>query len=90
MVKAGDKLGFVEEKLFRHYCMVPFRLTGNYELVSIEQSGPFTIRDPVARIKSRDGTVSPVFLSQTWPVKIPIRAYAERLKPDEPLVTKMR
>lgn len=90
MVRAGDKLGFVEEKLFRHYCMVPFRLTGNYELVSIEQSGTFTIRDAVARIKARDGTVSPVFLSQTWPVKIPIRAYAERLKPDEPLVTKMR
>ena len=32
-VRPGDKIGFVEEKIFRHYCMVPFSLTGNYEIV---------------------------------------------------------
>jgi V/A-type H+-transporting ATPase subunit A len=89
-VRAGDKIGFVEEKLFRHYCMVPFTLTGNYELVSIENAGKFTIRQAVAQIKDQNGKIHPVYLSQTWPVKIPIQAYAERLKPGEPLVTKMR
>ncbi|NYT16403.1 MAG: V-type ATP synthase subunit A [Methanomicrobiales archaeon] len=89
-VKAGDKIGFVEEKIFRHYCLVPFTLTGNYNLVSIENAGRFTIRQPVAQVKDQDGKIHPVFLSQTWPVKIPIQAYAERLKPGEPLVTKMR
>jgi V/A-type H+-transporting ATPase subunit A len=89
-VRAGDKIGFVEEKIFRHYCMVPFALTGNFEIVSIEDSGKFTIRQIIASIKDQNGKIFPVFLSQAWPVKIPIQAYAERLKPAEPLVTKMR
>jgi V/A-type H+-transporting ATPase subunit A len=89
-LRAGDKIGFVEEKIFRHYCMVPFALGGQYELVSIENAGKFTVRQAVARIKDQNGKVHPVYLSQTWPVKIPIQAYAERLKPGEPLVTKMR
>ncbi|MCE5297739.1 MAG: V-type ATP synthase subunit A [Methanoregulaceae archaeon] len=89
-VRAGDKIGFVEEKIFKHYCMIPFSLQGNYEVVSIENSGKFTIHDAVAQIRDLNGKIVPVFLSQKWPVKIPIQAYAERLKPEEPLVTKMR
>ena len=89
-VRAGDKIGFVAEKIFRHYCMVPFSLQGNYEIVSIENGGKFTIHEAVAQIKDLNGKIFPIYLSQNWPVKIPIQAYAERLKPDEPLVTKMR
>ncbi|MDD1660346.1 MAG: hypothetical protein LUQ62_03980, partial [Methanomicrobiales archaeon] len=80
-VRAGDKIGFVVEKIFRHYCMVPFSLRGNFEVVSIEPAGRFTIRQAVARLKDLNGKISPVYLSQNWPVKIPIRAYAEKLKP---------
>ena len=89
-VRAGDKIGFVAEKIFRHYCMVPFSLQGNFEVISVEAAGRFTIREEVARIKDPNGKIYPVYLSQTWPVKIPIKAYAERMKPGEPLVTKMR
>ena len=89
-VRAGDKIGFVAEKIFKHYCMVPFSLQGNYEIVSIENGGKFTIHEAVAQIKDLNGKIFPIYLSQNWPVKIPIQAYAERLKPDEPLVTKMR
>lgn len=89
-VRPGDKIGFVIEKIFRHYCMVPFSLQGNYDVVSIEDAGKFTIRDAVARIKDQNGKIFPVYLRQNWPVKIPIRTYAEKLKPHEPLVTKMR
>jgi V/A-type H+/Na+-transporting ATPase subunit A len=89
-VRAGDKIGFVVEKIFRHYCMVPFSLQGPFEVVSIEAAGRFTIREAVARIKDPEGKIYPVYLSQSWPVKIPIQAYAEKLKPGEPLVTKMR
>jgi V/A-type H+-transporting ATPase subunit A len=49
-----------------------------------------TAWSPVARLKDPEGKVYPVYLSQQWPVKIPIQAYAERLKPGEPLVTRMR
>ena len=89
-VRAGDKIGYVPEKIFKHYCMVPFSLQGSYEIVSIENAGTYTIREAVAQIKDLNGTIYPVYLSQNWPVKIPIQAYTERLKPGEPLVTKMR
>lgn len=89
-VRAGDKIGFVMEKIFRHFIMVPFSLPGSYEVVTIENAGRFTIREAVAQIKDLNGKIHPVYLSQHWPVKIPIRAYAEKLKSGEPLVTRMR
>jgi V/A-type H+-transporting ATPase subunit A len=89
-VRAGDKLGYVSEKIFRHYCMVPFSFNGHFEVQSMEGPGRFSVRDVVARLKDPEGKVYPVYLSQQWPVKIPIQAYAERLKPGEPLVTRMR
>jgi len=89
-VRAGDKIGFVMEKIFRHFIMVPFSLPGSYEVVTIENAGRFTIREAVAQIKDLNGKIYPVYLSQHWPVKIPIRAYAEKLKSGEPLVTRMR
>jgi V/A-type H+-transporting ATPase subunit A len=89
-VRAGDKIGYVVENIFRHYCMVPFPLRGTFEVVSVEPAGTFTIREAVARIRDADNRIVPVYLTQNWPVKIPIRAYAEKLKPGEPLVTRMR
>jgi V/A-type H+-transporting ATPase subunit A len=89
-VRAGEYIGFVTEKIFKHYIMVPFGLKGIFEVVSIEASGKFNLRQEVCRIKDETGKIIPLFLSQKWPVKIPIQAYAEKLKPHEPLVTKMR
>jgi V/A-type H+-transporting ATPase subunit A len=89
-VRAGDKLGWVEEKIFRHYIMVPFGLKGMWEVVSIVNKGKYDLKTPVATLKDQSGKLQEVFLAQTWPVKIPIQAYAEKLKPAEPLVTKMR
>jgi V/A-type H+-transporting ATPase subunit A len=89
-VRAGDKIGFVVENIFRHYCMVPFSWRGNFEVVSVEPADTFTLREAVASIRDADNRIHPVYLTQNWPVKIPIRAYAEKLKPGEPLVTKMR
>src|SRR5512139_4079641 len=41
-VRAGDKIGFVVEKIFKHYCMVPFSMQGIFDVVSIEHAGKFT------------------------------------------------
>jgi V/A-type H+-transporting ATPase subunit A len=65
-------------------------MRGNFEVVSIEGAGKFTIREAVAHIKELNKKIYPVYLSQNWPVKIPIQVYSERLKPEEPLVTRMR
>jgi len=90
IVRPSDKLGFVTEKIFKHYIMAPFYLHGASEVVSIAASGNYNLTHPVARLKDASGKIQEVFLKQAWPVKIPIQAYAEKLKPQQPLVTKMR
>ncbi|MEA3305255.1 MAG: V-type ATP synthase subunit A [Candidatus Omnitrophota bacterium] len=89
-VRPGDKLGFVPEKIFKHYIMVPFGLQGSLEILSVAGRGKYNLKEPIAELKDENGKLHKVFLQQIWPVKMPIRAYAERLKPLEPLVTKMR
>jgi V/A-type H+-transporting ATPase subunit A len=89
-VRSGDKIGFVPEKVFKHCVMVPFGLAGVWEIVFMAAAGKYDLRQPVARIKDRAGKIQDVFLKQRWPVKIPIAAYAEKLKPEQPLVTRMR
>jgi V/A-type H+-transporting ATPase subunit A len=90
LVLSGAKLGFVPEKIFKHYIMVPFNLRGSLEVISVVPSGKYNLKQPIAELKDSLGKIHKVFLKQRWPVKIPIQAYAEKLKPIEPLVTKMR
>ncbi len=89
-VRAADKLGFVQEKIFKHFIMVPFGLEGVLEVISIVENGKYNMKEPIAKLKDRNGNIHEAYLEQSWPVKIPIRAYSEKLKPQEPLVTKMR
>ncbi len=89
-VRAGDKLGFVPEKIFRHYIMVPFALHGTLEITNIAKQGNYNLKQAVAHLKDQQEKIHEVFLKQTWPIKIPIQAYKEKLRPQEPLVTKMR
>ena len=89
-VRAADKLGFVQEKIFKHFIMVPFGLEGALEVLSIVENGKYNLKEPIAKLKDLNGNIHEAYLEQSWPVKIPIRAYSEKLKPQEPLVTKMR
>lgn len=89
-VRAGDKLGYVPEKMFKHYIMAPFGLKGTLRIESINKQGNYNLKQAVAQLKDESGKTHEVFLKQAWPVKIPIQAYKEKLKPREPLVTKMR
>ena len=90
MVRAGDKLGIVPEKMFKHYIMVPFAFQGIWEVVQIVTFGRYDLKTPVARLRDQSGKERDVYLKQSWPVKIPITAYEQKLKPRKPLVTKMR
>lgn len=89
-IRAGDRLGFVTEKIFKHYIMVPFGFHGVFEAVEVAAPGKYGLAHPIARLKDADGRMHDVAMRQIWPVKVPIRAYAEKLMPSEPLVTKMR
>jgi V/A-type H+-transporting ATPase subunit A len=90
IVRAGDRLGFVQEKIFKHYIMVPFGLNGALEVISVAGRGKYNFQQPIAQLKDKNEKIHDVFLNQKWPVKIPIQAYVEKLRPTEPLVTKMR
>jgi V/A-type H+-transporting ATPase subunit A len=89
-VLAGSWLGFVPEKFFKHYIMAPFMLAGSLEVISVVPAGKYNLKQPIAQLKDSVGHIHEVFLQQSWPVKIPIQAYAEKLRPVQPLVTKIR
>lgn len=88
-VKAGDTLGTVPEGIFAHRIMVPFGLQGTYEIGDVAAAGKYTVEKKIATLKGK-GKSRDVTMIQTWPVKIPITCYAERLRPAESLITKMR
>ncbi|MDR3201445.1 MAG: V-type ATP synthase subunit A [Spirochaetales bacterium] len=89
-VVRADTLGTVPEGSFTHRIMVPFGLYGNYTIASIKGAGSYTIRETIAELKDEKGNTIPVSMSFRWPVKRPIDCFEERLKPEEPMVTRVR
>lgn len=89
-VSAGETLGTVPEGIFEHRIMVPFILSGTYSIEEISPAGSYTITDTIAKLKDERGDIHEVSMLQRWPVKMPIKAYTERLRPTKPLVTKVR
>lgn len=90
VVTAGSAIGTVPEGIFDHAIMVPFDLEGDATVLSIAGPGEYAVADPVARIREEGGRERELKLAFYWPVKRPIRAYADRLAPREPLVTGVR
>jgi V/A-type H+-transporting ATPase subunit A len=89
-VFAGDTLGTVPEGIFTHRIMVPFQLRGSWTVQQIAPAGAYGVEHVVAKLRSAEGGTHEVQLMMRWPVKLPIKAYAERLRPTEPLITKVR
>jgi V/A-type H+-transporting ATPase subunit A len=89
-VLAGDAVGQVPEGIFEHKIMVPFRLAGRLTVKSVAEAGEFTVEDTVAVVVDDKDREHEVKLMQVWPVKMPIKCYAERLRPTEPLSTSQR
>ena len=89
-VQSGDSLGTVPEGIFKHRIMVPFSFKGVYTVESVADAGSYTVDDTVAVIKDDSGNTHTLTMKFEWPVKRAISAYEERLKPSEPMVTKVR
>ncbi len=89
-VKAGYYLGYVKEGIFQHHIIVPLSYTGVGEIVEIAGRGSYTVNEPIAALRNEDGERFSVTMEQKWPVKMPIRAYKERLLPNRPLLTQCR
>lgn len=89
-VAAAQSLGTVPEGIFSHRIMVPFRLSGRWTVDQVAAPGEYRVTDTMAVLVNERGERCEVTMIQRWPVKMPIRAYAERLRPVDPLITKIR
>lgn len=89
-VTGGDTLGTVPEGIFKHRIMVPFRVRGQVSVESIVPAGEHVIEDVIAVLKDAEGKKIEVKMYQTWPVKVPIKNYQERLRPTKPLTMQQR
>jgi V/A-type H+-transporting ATPase subunit A len=89
-VERADTLGTVPEGAFTHRIMVPFGMYGSYTVASVKEAGAYTIRETVAELTDEKGNTFPVTMSFRWPVKRPVDCYEERIKPVEPMVTRVR
>ncbi|MBQ8384230.1 MAG: V-type ATP synthase subunit A [Spirochaetaceae bacterium] len=89
-VRRGDVLGSVPEGPFSHKIMVPFGMYGTYTIKSIKEAGDYKLKDAVAVLADEKGEETEVSMSFQWPVKRAVDCYAERLKPEETMVTKVR
>lgn len=90
VVRRADTLGSVPEGSFTHSIMVPFNFYDTYTVKSIIPAGNKRVKDTVAVLTDSKGKDHNVTMSFMWPVKRAIDCYAERLKPEETMVTKVR
>ena len=90
-VVAGDTIGTVPEGIFTHKIMVPFTLQGDDWVVkSINGKGSYNVRSTICVISNSAGEEKELSMVITQPIKQPIKCYEERLRPDEPLIMKLR
>ncbi len=89
-VTAADTIGTVPEGIFTHRIMVPFYMTKTYKVLSVAAAGLYRVNDTIAELEDDKGERISISMSFNWPVKRPVNCYKERLRPSEPMVTKIR
>ena len=90
VVSAGDTIGTVPEGVFTHQIMVPFVTRGKWTVKSIKEKGTYNVRDNICVIANDKGEEKALTMVFSHPIKQAVKVYEERLRPDEPLVTKIR
>jgi len=90
IISRADTIGTVPEGMFNHRIMVPFNMYETYTVKSVVSEGEYTVTEKIAEVEDSKGNKYPLTMKFDWPVKRAIDAYAERLKPVEPMVTKVR
>lgn len=89
-VAAADWLGEVKEGWLPHKIMVPFSFKGTYTVKSIEKAGQYNIDHTVAVLVDENGEEVPVTMVQKWPVKVAIKCYKEKPRPNRIMETGVR
>lgn len=95
LAKPGDKvsaaswLGEVKEGWLPHKIMVPFSFKGEYTVKSVAPAGQYNVDTVIATLTGPDGDVD-VTMTQKWPVKVAVKAYAEKPRPEKIMETGVR
>ena len=89
-VVAADWLGEVKEGWLPHKIMVPFSFKGTYTVKSIAAAGQYNIDHTIAVLTDENGEDVPVTMVQKWPVKVAIKCYKEKPRPNKIMETGVR
>ncbi len=89
-VIAADWLGEVMEGWLHHKIMVPFSFKGEYTVKSVVPAGQYTIDTVVAVLTNAEGEDVNVTMTQKWPVKVAIKGYQEKPRPNRIMETGVR
>jgi len=89
-IVGGDCLGTVPEGPFEHKIMVPFNLREEYTVKSVKDDGSYKVTDTIVEAEDSKRNLKSFNMIFEWPVKRPIQLFEERLKPVEPMVSKVR
>jgi len=89
-VVAGDRIGSVPEGIIKHYIMIPFHLRGEFVIKEVKPAGKYNIDEVLAVIADDQGNATNVTMTQFWPVKLPIKDYADKLLPQKTMITQQR
>jgi V/A-type H+-transporting ATPase subunit A len=89
-VSAGDWLGEVIENVMPHKIMVPFKFEGKFTVKKMTAAGQYNVNEVIAVLTDNKNNEVNVTMTQTWPVKIPIKAFKEKPRPFKLLETGVR
>ena len=96
LAKAGDKviaadwLGEVKEGWLPHKIMVPFSFKGEFTVKSVIEAGSYNVDTVIATLINEEGAEVPVTMTQKWPVKVAIKGYKEKPRPNRIMETGVR
>ena len=90
VIEAAGWLGEVKEGWLPHKIMVPFSFKGKYTVKSIAAEGQYNIDTVIAVLKGEDGSEHDVTMTQKWPVKVAVKAYKEKPRPQRIMETGVR
>jgi len=89
-VIAADWLGEVKEGWLPHKIMVPFCFKGEYTIKSIKPEGSYTVDTVIAVLTNSEGEDINVTMVQKWPVKVAVKGYKEKPRPQKIMETGVR
>lgn len=89
-VAASDWLGEVKEGWLPHKIMVPFSFKGEYTVKEVAAEGEYNIDTAIATLTDSEGEEVKVTMCQKWPVKVAVKGYREKPRPQKIMETGVR